>query len=50
VDQTMALRVVALVCAAVGVASESVSLTSDNYAEIVTNTGKAAFIKFQAPW
>jgi protein disulfide-isomerase A6 len=44
------IRGLALLCAAAGVASEAVELTPDNYDKEVTQSGKAAFIKFLAPW
>jgi hypothetical protein len=44
------MRVLALLCAVCGVASEAVNLTPDNFEKEVTNSGKSAFIKFLAPW
>jgi len=42
---------VALICAFAGVAAaQSVELTLDNFDKEVTQSGKSAFIKFQAPW
>jgi hypothetical protein len=42
---------VALLCAfATSVAGSSVELTPDNFDKEVTSSGKAAFIKFLAPW
>jgi len=41
---------VALLAAIVGASGSAVELTLDNYHELVTKTGKASFIKFQAPW
>jgi len=32
------------------ISAEANSLTTGNFAEKVTSTGKDAFIKFQAPW
>jgi hypothetical protein len=41
----------ALLCAfAASVAGEAVELTPDNFEKEVTASGKAAFIKFLAPW
>lgn len=34
----------------VGAAADAVELTGSNYDAEVTDSGKAAFIKFQAPW
>ena len=42
------LRTTALLAALCG--ASAVELTSDNFDELVTKTGKASFIKFQAPW
>jgi len=33
-----------------GSAADSLELTPDNYDTLVTQSGKAAFIKFLAPW
>jgi len=44
------LRGVALLGALCGVSGNAVELTIDNYDKEVTSTGKAAFIKFLAPW
>jgi hypothetical protein len=42
---------VALICAfAASVSGTAVELTPDNYDKEVTQSGKAAFIKFLAPW
>jgi len=42
---------VALICAfAASVSGSAVELTPDNFAKEVTDSGKAAFIKFLAPW
>jgi hypothetical protein len=30
--------------------AKSVNLTPDNFDDLVINSGKNAFIKFQAPW
>jgi len=44
-------RVALLLSAFVAQASaEAVTLTPDNFASEFTDTGKAAFIKFLAPW
>jgi len=43
-------RTLALLCAVAGVTGGAVELTSDNFNAEVTQTGKAAFIKFLAPW
>jgi hypothetical protein len=42
------LRTTALLAALCG--TSAVSLTADNFDELITKTGKASFIKFQAPW
>jgi len=44
------LRTTALLAALCGASGTAVDLTSDNFDELVTKTGKASFIKFQAPW
>ena len=41
---------VALLCALVGSASAALELTPDNFDKEVLQSGKAAFIKFLAPW
>lgn len=46
----MALQKLALLCAVSGAAAEAVTLTAANYDKEVTQSGKAAFIKFLAPW
>ena len=46
----MAARLLCVAALVSGVSAEAVELTSDNYESLVTNTGKAAFVKFQAPW
>ena len=33
-----------------GAHAGAVELTSDNFDELVTNSGKGAFVKFLAPW
>ena len=40
----------ALVCALVATASATTELTMDNFDELVLKSGKAAFVKFLAPW
>jgi len=42
------LRTTALLAALCG--ASAVELTAENFDELVTKTGKASFIKFQAPW
>ena len=42
------LRTTALLAALCG--ANALSLTSENWDEMVAKTGKAAFVKFQAPW
>jgi protein disulfide-isomerase A6 len=44
------LRATALLLGVVGVASEAVDLTPDNFDKEVLQSGKSAFIKFLAPW
>jgi len=44
------MRSFLVACAVMGVASEAVELTPDNFDAEVTQSGKAAFIKFLAPW
>jgi len=44
------MRSFLLTCALVGVASEALELTPDNFDAEVLQSGKAAFIKFLAPW
>lgn len=44
------LRTTALLAALCGASGTALELTSDNYDKEVTQTGKASFIKFQAPW
>jgi len=39
-----------LFCALTGAAAVAVELTEANYKTEVTDSGKAAFIKFLAPW
>jgi len=46
-----AMALFALLCAFAGVAAgQSVELTPDNFDKEVPSSGKAAFIKFLAPW
>jgi len=40
----------ALVCALAGSAHAAIELTPDNFQKEVIDSGKAAFIKFLAPW
>ena len=40
----------ALLAAIVGVSGSAVELTPDNFDKELTNSGKASFIKFLAPW
>tara|TARA_B110001452_G_C14821428_1_gene286795 strand:- start:245 stop:382 length:138 start_codon:yes stop_codon:yes gene_type:complete len=40
----------ALLAAIVGVSGTAVELTADNFEKEITNSGKASFIKFLAPW
>ena len=47
---TMALRSLTLLCAAAGASAGAIELTPDNFDELVLKSGKAAFIKFLAPW
>ena len=42
------LRTTALLAALCG--ANALSLTSENWDEMVAKNGKAAFVKFQAPW
>jgi protein disulfide-isomerase A6 len=41
---------VALLAAVCGVSGSAVELTPDNFDKEITSSGKAAFIKFLAPW
>jgi len=45
-----ALRLLALVGAIAGASSEAVELTPGNWDRLVVKSGKAAFVKFLAPW
>jgi len=49
-NHTMALRSLTLLCAAAGASAGAIELTPDNFDELVLKSGKAAFIKFLAPW
>ena len=42
------LRTTALLAVLCGASAHQ--LTMDNFDELITKTGKASFIKFQAPW
>jgi protein disulfide-isomerase A6 len=44
------LRTTALLAALCGASGTAVELTSDNFDKEITQSGKAAFIKFLAPW
>jgi protein disulfide-isomerase A6 len=44
------LRDLALLAAVCGAAGGAVELTADNFDKEFTQSGKAAFIKFLAPW
>jgi len=44
------MRSLVLVCALAGAAGEAVELTLDNWDKEVLQSGKAAFVKFLAPW
>jgi len=50
VHQGPMLRTTALFCAFAGASAEAVNLTPANFDKEVTSSGKAAFIKFLAPW
>jgi protein disulfide-isomerase A6 len=41
---------IALICALAGSANAALELTPDNFDKEVLQSGKAAFIKFLAPW
>jgi hypothetical protein len=49
-DTRVMLRGMALMAAIVGVSGAAVELTPDNWDKEVASSGKAAFIKFLAPW
>jgi protein disulfide-isomerase A6 len=44
------LRTTALLAALCGASGTAVELTSDNFDKEITQSGKAAFIKFLATW
>ncbi len=44
------LRGLTLLAALTGASASAVELTPDNFDKEVTQSGKAAFIKFLAPW
>ena len=44
------LRAIALTALLAGAAGEAVELTDSNFDRLVFQTGKAAFVKFLAPW
>jgi len=44
------MRNLVLVCALTGVSAGAVELTEANWKTEVEDSGKAAFIKFLAPW
>ena len=44
------LRTVGILCLAAGSNAEAVELTEKNFDRLVAKSGKAAFIKFLAPW
>ena len=44
------LRTAALTALLVGTAGEAVELTDSNFDRLVFQSGKAAFVKFLAPW
>jgi hypothetical protein len=44
------LRTLAVMCAASGASASAVELTPYNFDAEFTQSGKAAFIKFLAPW
>jgi protein disulfide-isomerase A6 len=45
-----ALRVALLSAALSGASAGAVELTASNYKDLVEGSGKAAFVKFLAPW
>jgi len=44
------MRGLVLFCALAGVSAEAVELTEENWKTEVADSGKAAFVKFLAPW
>jgi len=44
------LRGMALLAALCGVSATAIELSTDNWDSVVASTGKAAFVKFLAPW
>jgi protein disulfide-isomerase A6 len=44
------VRTLTLLCAVAGASAGAVDLTPDNFDALVLKSGKAAFIKFLAPW
>jgi len=50
ISKKVMMRNIALMCAVVGAASESVELDSSNWDKLVGSSGKSAFVKFLAPW
>ena len=44
------MRSLVLVAALAGVNAGAVELTKSNFKELVADSGKAAFVKFLAPW
>jgi hypothetical protein len=44
------MRGLVLFCALAGVSAEAVELTEENWSTEVVESGKAAFVKFLAPW
>jgi len=48
--QTEMMRGLVLFCAVAGVSAEATELTEANWKTEVVDSGKAAFVKFLAPW
>ena len=44
------MRTTSLLLGVLGVAHAAIELTPDNFDDVVFNSGKAAFVKFLAPW